>query len=502
MMQIPAVDFTDVYPEVTIALVGMLVLAVDIFIRPKRKASLAVIALVGLLLALLTTLAIWDRNGTSFSGMVAVDPYAQFFKLIFILSAALTVLMSPRYLDLYNISIGEYFELILFCTLGMMVMVAANDLITIYIGLELMAISIYLMAGFQKENPRSCEASMKYFLLGAFASAILLYGMSFFYGITGTTNLQGISRYLDFTQNLLNFRLITLSLVLMTVGFAFKIAAVPFHMWTPDVYEGAPTPLTAFMSVGPKVAGFAVIMRVYMTVFDTLVPDWIQLFWMLSVLTMIFGNVVAVAQQNIKRMLAYSSIAHAGYLLIGIVSAGSATELTNDSTLATALTSESMMSVMVYLFAYMFMNLGAFGVVIALGRTDDPRESLQDYAGLAERRPLTAMLMTILLLSLTGIPPTFGFVGKLYIFKAAILTDNVSLAVIGVLTSVVAAYYYIRVIVYMYMREPEGEVLGEGEAAGSTMYAVIVASIFTLLFGIAPGTIIVMARYTIERMLA
>ncbi len=501
-MQLPAIDFTSVYPEVTIALVGLLVLSVDIFIKPKRKTSLAVIALAGLFLAMLTTMAIWDRNETSFSGMVAVDPYAQFFKLIFILSAAFTVLMSPRYLELYNISVGEFYELILFCTLGMMVMVAANDFVTIYIGLELMAISIYLMAGFQRESPRSCEASMKYFLLGAFASALLLYGMSFFYGITGTTNLHGIARYLDFTQNMLNSRLITLSLVLMTVGFAFKIAAVPFHMWTPDVYEGAPTPLTAFMSVGPKVAAFAVIMRVYMTAFDTLVPDWTQLFWMLSVLTMIVGNVVAVAQQNIKRMLAYSSIAHAGYLLIGIVSAGSATAVTNNDALAASLTSESMMSVMVYLFAYMFMNLGAFAVVIALGKAGDPCESLQDYAGLAKRRPLTAMLMAILLFSLAGIPPTFGFVGKLYIFKAAILTDHVPLAVIGVLASVVAAYYYVRVIVYMYMREPEGEALVEGDATGSTMYAVIASSIFTLLFGIAPGTIIGMARYTIQQMLS
>jgi len=497
-MQLPVVDFTAVYPEVTIGLVGLLVLAVDIFIRPERKTSLAVIALVGLFLALFTTGAIWDRNETAFSGMVAVDPYAQFFKLIFILSAALTIFMSPRYLNLNNISVGEYLELLLFCTLGMMVMVAANDLITIYIGLELMAISLYLMAGFQRENPRSSEASMKYFLLGAFASAIMLYGMSFFYGITGSTNLHEIARYLDFTQNMLNSKLITLSLVLMTVGFAFKIAAVPFHMWTPDVYEGAPTPLTAFMSVGPKVAGFAVIMRVYMISFDSLVQDWTQLFWMLSVLTIIFGNVVAVAQQNIKRTLAYSSIAHAGYLLIGVVAAGSAIGIPNNGR---ALVSESMMSVMVYLFAYMFMNLGAFAVVISLGRTDDPCESLSDYAGLAKRRPLTAMLMAILLLSLAGIPPTFGFVGKLYIFKAAIQTGNVPLAVIGVIASVVAAFYYIRVVVFMYMREPEGEMV-EGDVAGSTMYAIIASTVFTLLFGIAPGTIIGMARYTIERMLA
>jgi NADH-quinone oxidoreductase subunit N len=509
-MQLPVVDITAVYPEFIVGLVGLTVLVVDLLAKKERPAGLTAIGVVGLAVAFLITLLmlIWDRKETAFGGMVAVDPYAQFFKLIFVLSAAFSILMSPRYLRLFNINAAEYYELILFSTVGMMVMVAANDLITIYIGLELMSISIYLMAGFQRENPRSSEASMKYFLLGAFASAVLLYGMSFFYGITGTTNLVGIQRYLDFTQNMLNSRLITLSLVLMTVGFGFKIAAVPFHMWTPDVYEGAPTPLTAFMSVGPKVAGFAVILRVYMTSFNLLIPDWTLLFWVLSVLTMIVGNVIAVSQQNIKRMLAYSSIAHAGYLLIGIVAAGSATELartSGDPKLAAvmeALKPESMMSVLVYLFAYMFMNLGAFAIVISLAKANDPRESLSDYAGLAKRKPITALLMAVLMLSLTGIPPTFGFIGKLYIFKAAVLTDNWPLAIIGVLTSVVAAYYYIRVIVYMYMREHEGEVALEGDMASSTMYTAIAATVFTLLFGIVPGAITGMARYTIERMLA
>jgi len=502
-MQVPAIDITAIYPEVVVALVGLLVLVIDLFIKPQRKGALSVVALAGLLIALFLAVLYWDRNETAFSGMVAVDPYAQFFKLIFILSAAFTILMSPRYLRINEISQSEFLVLILFCTLGMMVMVAANDLVTIYIGLELMAISIYLMAGFQRKTPRSSEASIKYYLLGAFASAILLYGMSFLYGITRTTSLEGISRYLDFTQNMLdNPRTLTLALVLMTVGFAFKIAAVPFHMWTPDVYEGAPTPLTAFMSVGPKVAGFAVIMRVYMTSFDTMVVDWTQLFWILAVLTIIVGNVIAVAQSNIKRMLAYSSIAHAGYLLIGVVSAGSAIGLSSNGGRSLLLATESMTAVMVYLFAYMFMNMGAFAIIISLGRADDPCESLQDYAGLARRRPVTAMLMTVLLLSLAGIPPTFGFIGKLYIFKAAIQTYNVGLAVIGVLASVVAAFYYIRVVVYMYMREPEGEALPDAEPAAATMYAAIATTLFTLLFGVAPGSIIDLAKYTVGLLLA
>ncbi|RJP18359.1 MAG: NADH-quinone oxidoreductase subunit N [Candidatus Abyssobacteria bacterium SURF_5] len=509
-MQLPAIDISAIAPEVVIALTGLLILAADIFLKPRRAMSLAVLALAGLFISLLMTGAIWSRDETAFSGMVAVDTYSQFFKIIFILSAAFTVLMSPRYLKLFNISMGEYLELILFATLGMMVMVAGNDLLTIYIGLELMAISIYLMAGFQRQSPRSSEASIKYFLLGSFASAILLYGISFFYGITSTTSLPGIAEYLDFTKSaesgkqitqMLNPSLITLSLVLMTVGFSFKIAAVPFHMWTPDVYEGAPTPLTAFMSVGPKVAGFAVIMRVYLTTFNTLVLDWTQLFMLLSILTMIVGNVVAVAQSNIKRMLAYSSIAHAGYLLIGVVSAGSAMEVTSRITLRGALISESIISVMVYLFAYMFMNLGTFAIVITLAREGDPHESLSDYAGLAKRRPLTAMLMAILLLSLAGIPPTFGFVGKLFIFKAAIDTENTQLAVIGVINSVIAAFYYIRVIVYMYMKESEAGAVAEGDMAGSTMYAAVTASLFTIVFGVAPGTVIGLARDTIAPML-
>jgi len=500
-MQVPVIDLTAVYPEVIVAFIGLSVLAIDIFSKRERKTLLSVIALIGLSAALLTMVYYFQEDKIAFSGMVAADPYAQFFKMIFILAAAFTILMSPRYLRLFNINVAEYFELILFATLGMMVMVAANDLVAIYIGLELMAISIYLMAGFQKDNPRSGEASIKYFLLGAFASAILLYGMSFLYGITGTTNLQEIARNIEIPQSIYDPKLLGLSLVLITIGFAFKIAAVPFHMWTPDVYEGAPTPLTAFMSVGPKVAGFAVIMRVYITVFDTLASDWIKLFWLLALLTMIVGNIAAVAQQSVKRMLAYSSIAHAGYLLIGVVSAGSALGLTQNSDINLLLTGESMTSVMVYLFAYMFMNLGAFAVLIALARADDPRESLEDFAGLAKRRPLTAMLMTILMLSLAGIPGTFGFVGKFYIFKAAIQTQNMPLAVIGVIMSVVSAFYYIRVIVYMYMREPEGEAPAEDESAGSTMYAAVSTTLFTVVFGLYPVFIIEMARFTISQML-
>jgi NADH-quinone oxidoreductase subunit N len=512
-MQLPVIDLSAIAPEVIVTITGLLVLVVDLFFKPRRPSSLSFVALLGLFIALLATGAIWARDEYAFSGMVIVDPFAQFFKVIFILSAAFSILMSPRYLKLFSINTGEFFELILFATVGMMVMVSGSDLLTIYVGLELMAISIYLMAGFQRQSPRSSEASIKYFLLGAFASAILLYGISFFYGISGTTSLPGIARYLDFTKNLVptegmtkitqafNPRLITLSLVLMTVGFSFKIAAVPFHMWTPDVYEGAPTPLTAFMSVGPKVAGFAVILRVYMTTFHTLVLDWTQLFMLLSILTMIVGNVVAVSQTNIKRMLAYSSIAHAGYLLIGVVAAGSAMEMTPRLVLRSALISESMMSVMVYLFAYMFMNLGTFAIVITLAKEGNPHELLDDYAGLAKSRPLTAMLMAILLLSLAGIPATFGFVGKFFIFKAAIDTNNAPLAIIGVINSVIAAFYYIRVIVYMYMREPEGEAVAEGDLANSTMYAAVTASLFTLLFGLAPGTIIGLARDTIAPML-
>jgi NADH-quinone oxidoreductase subunit N len=503
-MQLPIINMGAISAEIIVVVTGLLVLAVDIFSKSERRGVLSLISLAGLLAGLFAVAAVMAQNISepTFSGMVLSDQFAQFFKTIFLLSAGFTILISPRYLRINNIQQGEYFELILFCTFGMMVMASAGDLVTIYIGLELMAIALYLMAGFHTENKRSSEAAIKYFLLGAFASALLLYGMSFLYGVTGTTNLAGIHEYLDRVKDtgnpamMINYKTVMLSLVLMTVGFAFKIAAVPFHMWTPDVYEGAPTPLTAFMSVGPKVAGFAVLMRVYMVSFQTLAADWVLLFSALAMLTMIVGNVVAVAQQSVKRMLAYSSIAHAGYLLVGVVSAGS---LGVGTTLST---SESMVAVMVYLFSYMFMNMGAFAILISLGKTGEPRESLSDFAGLAKRRPMAAALMTVLLLSLAGIPGTFGFIGKFYIFMAALRTGNVSLAVIGVLASVIGAFYYIRVIVYMYMRDHEGDVSPDVEPARATMYAAIATTMFTIAFGLFPRVIIEMAREAVVQFLA
>jgi NADH-quinone oxidoreductase subunit N len=495
-MQLPVdAEIGAVAPEFIVVMTGLIVLVLDVFGKPGRKKTLFWVTIGGLLFAFLATWLMMEgqRNETVFSGMVAVDPYGQFFKFIFILSAFFTVLMSPRYLRINNISQSEYFELILFATLGMMVMVTAADLVVFYIGLELMSIAIYLMAGFQKGTPRSSEASLKYFLLGSFASAILLYGISFLYGVTQSTNLSEIARYLDVGRPML-----TIALVLMSAGFAFKIAAIPFHMWTPDVYEGAPTPLTAFMSVGPKVAGFAVLMRIYIISFDSLVADWTRLFAVLAVLTVVIGNIIAVAQNNIKRMLAYSSIAHAGYLLIGFVAAGSTFMMNGESA------SESMTAVMIYLFSYLFMNMGAFAIVIALGRADDPRESLQDYAGLARRRPGLAIMMTILLLSLAGIPGTFGFIGKLYIFKVAIQTNNVGLAVIGVVASVVAAFYYIRVIVYMYMRNPEEGAEPDAEFDSTAIYVAFATTLFTVLYGLHPwflNPILIMAQGAVDKLL-
>ena len=498
-MQLPVVDIGAIFPEFVIVITGLLVLVLDLFNKSGRKGSQFWLAIVGLLVAFVATWAMIGGTGdpsgprieTAFSGMVSVDPYGQYFKFIFILSAFFTVLMSPRYLRINNISQSEYLELILFATLGMMVMVTAADLIVFYIGLELMSIAIYLMAGFQKGTPRSSEASIKYFLLGSFASAILLYGISFLYGVTQTTNLAEIALWIPIHGT----RTLTVALVLISVGFAFKIAAVPFHMWTPDVYEGAPTPLTAFMSVGPKVAGFAVLMRLYIISFDSLAADWTRLFAVLAVFTVVAGNVIAVAQSNIKRMLAYSSIAHAGYLLIGLVAAGSTFSLNGENP------SEAMTAVMIYLFSYMFMNMGAFAIVIALGRDDDPCESLQDYAGLARRRPGMAALMLILLLSLAGIPGTFGFIGKLYIFKAAVQTHNYGLAIIGVLASVVGAFYYIRVIVYMYMREPEEGAEPDAVSAGTTMYAAIATTLFTVIFGLFPNSMVRMAQDAVTLLL-
>ena len=366
-------DLGPVMPEIVMTCLALLILLSELVI--KRKETIAFLSIVSVAIV---TYLLAGSAGTTFNGMFIADGYSLFFKLIFMLNVVLTVLISVKYIAIEKVNFGEYYSLILFSTLGMMLMASAGDLITLYLGLELMALSTYVLAGFLRHDVKSNEAAMKYFLLGSFASAFLLYGISMIYGLTGTTDLHAISSYIS-QKGLSGNPVLTLSMIMFAVAFSFKIAAVPFHMWAPDVYEGAPTSITAFMSVGPKAAGFAVLGRVFLTAFGAARIEWTGILIPIAVLTMAVGNIAAISQTNIKRMLAYSSIAHAGYVLLGIIAG----------------TSEGMASILNYLFIYAFMNIGAFAVVIMLRSDGFKGDNISDYEGLAKTHPLAAALMLV-----------------------------------------------------------------------------------------------------------
>jgi NADH-quinone oxidoreductase subunit N len=385
----------------------------------------------------------------------------------------MTVLMSIRYLEIEGASPGEYYFLILCATLGMMIMAGGIDLITIFIGLETMAVSFYILVGFIKPNQRSNEAAVKYFLLGAFSLGILLYGMSLMYGLSGTTNLRPMATV--FAGQERDPRLV-LAVILVVAGVGFKIGAVPFHMWAPDVYEGAPTPVTAFLSVGSKAASFAMLLRIFLEGLPSMNVDWRLLFEGLAIATMTVGNLAALTQTNLKRMLAYSSIAHAGYLLIGVVAG----------------TTRGVTAMMIYLLIYSFMQLGAFIVIIILQRQDVVGDELKDFSGLSVRHPFAAFAMLVFMLSLGGIPPTAGFMGKLWLFGAAIDAGYVWLAVIAVLNSAISLYYYIRIVVFMYIKPQSAG--SEVKTTPSLGFALAVALIATLALGIYPRQLFELAE--------
>ncbi len=360
----------------------------------------------------------------------------------------------------------------------MMIIASASDLIVLYLGLELMALSTYILVGIMRHSIRANEAAIKYFLLGGFASAFLLYGISMLYGLTGTTDIGAIAAYIG-EQGVAGNKILLLSMIFFAVAFGFKIAAVPFHMWAPDAYEGAPTSITAFMSVGPKAAGFAALGRVFMIAFSSVHVEWSFVLIPLAVLSMVVGNIVAVSQTNIKRMLAYSSIAHAGYALLGIIAG----------------TSEGLSSMMSYMFIYAFMNIGAFAVVIMLRSEGFSGEDLSDYEGLARSHPMASALMLIFMFSLTGIPPTAGFIGKFYVFMEAINAGYVYLTLIAVVFSVVSAFYYLRVVMFMYMKEPKGEVALTTSTPMNFVLAV--TALMVLLLGIFPYYLLGFAKFSI-----
>jgi NADH-quinone oxidoreductase subunit N len=441
-------DFYYLLPELVLTAGACLLLVVDVLL-PRRGRLLAWVTIAILGIAAVSLLAVAGVNTTVARGLVAIDGFAFFFKVLFLLAAVLTVAMSSRYLAVEGVRPGEYYFLILCATLGMMFMAGGIDLITLFIGLETMAVSFYVLTGYIRPSRRSNEAAIKYFVLGTFSLAILIYGMSLLYGLTGTTHLRTIATTLAAGDGGL---LLPLAIMLLVAGIGFKIAAVPFHMWAPDVYEGAPTPVTAFLSVGSKAASFAMLLRIFVEGLPAFRSDgvgtawgipfgWTAFFYVLAVMTMTVGNIAALTQGNIKRMLAYSSIAHAGYVLIGIVAG----------------TTRGVTAALVYLMIYAFMQLGAFAVVVIMRRADIVGDELKDLTGLSSAHPGAAAAMLIFMLSLGGIPPTAGFMGKLWIFGAAIDAGYVWLAVIGVANSALSLYYYVRVVVFMWSAEPGAE---------------------------------------------
>ena len=461
-----ALDFYYILPEIVVTGGALVVLLLSV-VTPRRDDVLLGVSLATVAASLYWVAAFAGLDVTASKGLLAIDGFAAFFKIVALGSAAVTMLMSSPYLRVEGLRAGEYYFLILCATLGMMFMASGMDLITLFIGLETMAVSFYVLAGYLKPNPRSNEAAVKYFLLGAFSLGVLLYGMSILYGVTGTTGLEGTAAALAGQDS---SPLLVLAVVLVAAGMGFKIAAVPFHMWAPDVYEGAPTPVTAFLSVGSKAASFAMLVRIFMEGLPSLGAEWTALFWGLAVVTMTVGNIAALTQSNLKRMLAYSSIAHAGYLLMGVVAG----------------TQRGVAAMLVYVGVYLFMQLGAFAVVAAMRRSDVVGDELKDLTGLSRRSPMMAFAMLFFMLSLGGIPPTAGFMGKVWLFGAAIDAGFVWLAVIAVANSAVSLYYYLRVVVFMWINDETAPAASPLTLGPAMTAALVVAVVGTVVFGLYP----------------
>jgi len=438
VIALPVVSLRVIAPAAVLAITGFVLMLLDLLPPRGRREHLAFVGLAGVVIALIVTILLWGSDVTGFQGMAVLDNLSLFATLVIGYATGLVLLESIDYLKRRGMESGEFYILVLFAAAGMVIMAGANDLIVVFLGLETMSLALYVLAGFFRTEIQAGEASMKYFLLGAFASGFFLYGIALIYGATATTNLDKIGAAVKAGAG--RDPLLLIGFALLLVGFGFKISAVPFHMWTADVYEGAPTSVTAFIATGSKAAAFAALLRLLLEALRPLQGEWTWLFWVLAVLSMTLGNIVAIAQQNLKRMLAYSSIAHVGYMLVGIVAGGGL----------------GGGSVLFYLLVYTFTTAGAFGVILLLERGGEEAVGVGDTAGLATRHPLAALALALFLLSLVGIPPTAGFVGKFYLFGAAVRSGYVWLAVIGVLNSAAAAYYYLRIIVNMYMREPEG----------------------------------------------
>jgi NADH-quinone oxidoreductase subunit N len=485
MNTVPIVDYIRILPELVLSAFGIAVMLIDPYLKPgASRKGLGLLSLGGTLAAIAAAFyqMTWLARDPNFAkpgwfDMVRVDSFSIFFHILIPAISAVCILASLEYLDAQNIRSGEYFGLILFGTVGMVLMSSAVELVLIFIALEISSISTYILAGYRRRTAASAESSLKYFLLGSFATAFFLYGVALIFGATGTTSLLEIPAKLaeQVSQGQQPTVLVFMAVAMMIVGMGFKVASAPFHVWTPDVYEGAPAPVVALMSTGPKAAAFAVMLRV---LFATVSTEWFWLIWVSAALSMTLGNFGALIQNNVKRMLAYSSIAHAGYILVAFAAGNS----------------EGISAAIFYTAAYAAMNVGAFAVVSHFASTGERYVSLDDYAGLGKRSPLLAFTLTVFLLSLIGIPATAGFLAKYYVFTAALSAQNahptamIWLTVIGLVNSAVASYYYLRVIVVMYMREPVTDE-APTQAAPSMRLALVIAAIATIYLGVVPGSV-------------
>jgi NADH-quinone oxidoreductase subunit N len=472
-------SFDAVIPILCVTLAGLVVLLAEAFRGKDERMPIGGLAIIGLVGAGIASVLLWDRNTTSF-GVVTADNFALFVNLVLVVVGILTVVFSSQTVERDRLPSGEFYALVLFAIVGMMLMAQATDLLLLFLALETMSIAVYVLTGFRRDQVQSTEAAFKYFLLGAFASSFFLYGIAFLYGVTGSTSLDRVGAVIA-AQSMSGNPMILLGVGLLIVGFAFKVAAVPFHMWSPDAYDGAPAVVTGFMSTGVKAAAVAAFARVFLSSLEPMITDWAPVLWVISAATMVVGTVVGVAQTSLKRMLAYSSIAHGGYLLTGLVAG-------NDVGKA---------AILFYLAAYALTNLGAFGVIALLGTRERANDDLRDYAGLWHTHPTLVTLMTIFLLSLGGFPPTAGFIAKWYVLSAAVGAGYYGLAIIGVLSSVVSVFFYLRIVVMMFMTERDARPV-PGPISGVALAGLVLSLIGVLYLGILPTQLIDLAQASIS----
>jgi NADH-quinone oxidoreductase subunit N len=472
-------DYAAIIPIVIVSLAGLAAMLAAAITAPGERMPIAGFGHIGLFGAAIASVLLWGRDAQAF-GVIRADNFSLFINLVLCLIGVLTMILSSEVVERDRLPAGEYYALTLFAICGMMMMAAATDLLVIFIALEILSLAVYVLTGLRRASPTSAEAAFKYFLLGSFSSAFFLYGVAFTYLVAESTRLDRIGVALSAHGSGPAPMLALLAVGLLAVGFAFKVSAVPFHMWTPDAYEGAPTVVTAFMSTGVKAAAFAAFARVFLSPLEPLQAHWIPVLSTIAAATMIVGTVVGVVQTNIKRMLAYSSIAHAGYLLLGIIA-------TNDTGKA---------AILFYLLAYAVTNLGALGVVAVLGSPENEHDELRDFAGLWRSRPGLAALMTVFLLSLGGFPPTAGFIGKWYIFTAAVQGGYYWLAIIAVLTSVISVFFYLRIVVMMYMSE--GSEMRRPSVSATATAGLVLATAAVLYLGILPTQVLDLALKSIS----